>query len=96
MAKNAGEILIRARVTEKSAREADRGKGRVYTFDVARHANKAEIAEAVKTVYGVTPRKVSVVNVPRKRIISRGKPGVTAGHRKAMVYLKGDDKIEFA
>jgi large subunit ribosomal protein L23 len=94
--KNAGEILIRARITEKSAREADRAKGKVYTFEIAKRANKAEVAHAVKTLFGVTPKKVAVINIPRKKVISRGKPGMTAGYRKAMVYLTGDEKIEFA
>ena len=94
--KSAAEILIRARVTEKSARDSERTSGRVYTFEVAKKANKAEIAIAVKSLYGVTADKVRVINIPRKKVVSRGKPGMVAGFRKAMVYLKGDDKIEFA
>jgi large subunit ribosomal protein L23 len=94
--KNVGEILIRARITEKSARDADRTKGKVYTFEVGPCANKSEIAKAVKTLYSVTPKKVAVINIPRKKVVSRGKIGMTKGYRKAMVYLSGEEKIEFA
>jgi large subunit ribosomal protein L23 len=94
--KTAGEILIRTRVTEKSARDAEREKGKVFTFEVARNANKSEIAKAIKSVYGVTPKKVHVANILPKKVVSRGRPGMTAGYRKAMVYLGKDDKIEFA
>lgn len=48
--------IIRPIVTEKSshqARSSAKEHGGVYTFEVASHANKAEIRDAVEKIYGV-------------------------------------------
>lgn len=67
----------------------------VYTFDITADANKTEIKKAIFTLYKVKPVKVNVLPVPRKKIMSKGKVGVKSGGRKAFVYLKKEDKIEF-
>ena len=85
-------ILMRSRITEKSNMLT--GKG-VYCFHVGRDANKHEIRDAVKTLYGVTPITIRIVPVPGKKIMYRGRPGVSGGSKKAYVYLKKGDKIEF-
>ncbi len=88
---NAG-ILLRPRITEKATNEAAKN---VYTFDVATTANKKLIAEAMKDVYGVTPKDVKVVTIPKKHVVSRrGIHGYTKGGKKAYVYLKKGDTIE--
>jgi len=67
----------------------------VYTFDIAPSANKTEIKKAVWALYKVRPVKINVLSIPRKSIMSRGKMGTRGGGRKALVYLKAGDKIEF-
>jgi large subunit ribosomal protein L23 len=67
----------------------------VYTFDIAESANKTEIKKAVLALYKVRPVRVNVLSIPRKTIMSKGKVGVRGGGRKAIVYLKEGDKIEF-
>jgi large subunit ribosomal protein L23 len=80
------------RVTEKASMAAEQN---VYTFDISQPANKTEIKKAIFTLYKVHPVKVNVLNIPRKHIMSKGKAGVRGGGRKALVYLKKGDKIEF-
>lgn len=86
------KILVRPRVTEKTT---DLSKAGVYTFDVFARTNKILIKKAVEELYRVTVKKVSIANMPQKTRIVRGKRGARPGYKKAMVYLKEGDKIEF-
>jgi len=85
-------ILRRIRITEKATMLSE---NKVYTFEVQKRANKPEIIKAIKEIYNVEPIKVNIVNLPSKRVMSRGKRGVKSGVKKAMVYLKEGDSIEF-
>ncbi len=85
-------IIKNPRVTEKASFLQEQN---VYTFDVASSANKKEIEKAIFTLYKVHPTKINVLKVPVKNIVSRGKPGKRGGGKKALVYLKTGDKIEF-
>ncbi len=83
--------LVRPHITEKAAVLAEKG---TYIFQVAKNTNKIEIAKAVQSLYGVTPIRVNIINLPSTPVIVRGKAGVKAGVRKALVTLKKGDKIE--
>lgn len=85
-------VLLRPRITEKAT---VLGEQNVYTFDVAPRANKLTVAKAIVALYKVTPTKVRVIAVPRKKILVRGKWGMRGGGKKALVYLKKGEKIEF-
>ena len=87
-------ILTRPRITEKASALTERIEP-VYTFEVAAGAGKIAIARAIKEKYGVTPLKVNIVNLHRKKVVVRGKKGVTAGVKKALVYLAKGSKIDF-
>jgi large subunit ribosomal protein L23 len=87
------DVLVRPRITEKATDLVARSK--VYTFDVKPKATKSLISKAIKQIYKVTPVKVAVVSVPSKKIFVRGKWGRTVAGKKAYVYLKEGDKIEF-
>ncbi len=84
-------VLVRPHITEKAAILAEKG---TYVFQVAKNTNKIEIAKAVQALYGVDPIRVNIVNLPSTPVIVRGKAGVKAGVRKALVTLKKGDKIE--
>jgi large subunit ribosomal protein L23 len=84
-------ILIRPRITEKATIKSENS---VYTFEIAKSANKKEVAKAVKEIYKVTPVKVATVNIPQKRVIVRGKRGSKASYKKAYVYLAKGQKLE--
>ncbi|MDE1925056.1 MAG: 50S ribosomal protein L23 [Patescibacteria group bacterium] len=93
MQKHTGQILISPRITEKGAYLSERG---CYVFNVEKSATKKDIASAVRTIFKVTPRKVTVVPVPGKEVQTRGKNrvGHTASGKKAYVYLKKGETIE--
>lgn len=93
MKKHPSTILIEPRITEKGAYLSEKG---CYVFNVAPRANKIEIAQAVKDIFKVTPRKVAIVTVPRKQVFTRGtnRFGQTRGGKKAYVYLKKGETIE--
>lgn len=85
-------VLLRPRVTEKATMKAEEN---VYTFEISSRASKNDVAHAIKHEYGVLPVKINVVKLPRKSVFIRGKKGATAAVKKAYVYLKKGDKIEF-
>ena len=85
-------IIKNPRVTEKASNMNGQN---VFTFDIVKSANKTEIKKAVFALYKVRPVKVNVLSIPRKTIMSKGKVGARGGGRKAVVYLKKGDKIEF-
>lgn len=95
MNKHTGTIILAPRITEKGAYTAEKG---VYIFNVAKDANKMQVAQAISELYKVTPRMVRVVAIPRKVVVTRGtnRKGTTAGGKKAYVYLKKGDTIELA
>ncbi|HAS80719.1 MAG: 50S ribosomal protein L23 [Candidatus Nomurabacteria bacterium GW2011_GWE1_32_28] len=80
------------RVTEKASNVFEQN---IYTFNVDASANKKEIKKAIFSLYKVKPTKVNILPIPYKDIISKGKKGVRGGGKKAVVYLKKEDKIEF-
>lgn len=86
------QIIKNPRITEKASTALEQN---VYTFDIVKSANKTEIKKAVFALYKVRPVKVNVLSIPRKNIMSKGKLGMRGGGRKAFVYLKKGDKIEF-
>lgn len=85
------KLIKNPRVTEKASFVSEQN---VYTFNVEKNANKTEISKAIKALYKVTPVKINIVNIPKKKVVVRGKPGSRGGGKKAMVFLKKGDKIE--
>ncbi len=85
-------VIIAPRVAEKSALLSDKG---VYTFVVEKNATKVTVAHAIKNKYKVKPIKVNITNLPAKNVFVRGKWGRKGGVKKAVVFLKKGDKIEF-
>jgi len=90
---NLDNILLAPRVTEKASEKSMNSN--VYVFNVDQRATKKDISKAVSKTYKVSPLKISVVRIPRKQIFVRGKKGMRPGGKKAYVYLKKGDKIEF-
>ncbi len=90
MATNAYDIIKRPVISEQSMAEIDIKK---YVFEVAKDANKIEIAKAVEEIFGVKVAKVNTLNVRGKEKRTGRYP---AGHcpswKKAMVTLTPDSK----
>ena len=85
-------IIKNPRITEKASFGIEQN---VYTFDISNEANKTEIKKAIFSLYKVKPLRVNVLNIPKKNVMFKGKKGTKSGGRKAFVYLKKGDKIEF-
>ena len=89
----AHDIVIRPVITEKSMLGA---VNKVYTFEVAKSANKIEIAKACEEVFKVKVAKVNTISVRGKMKRMGRYSGYTASWKKAIVTLKADSKtIEF-
>lgn len=88
-------VIIKPRITEKAVRQNDQN---VYTFVVRKDANKHTVADAVKTLFKVTPVKVNIVNKSPRQFMSRskGRMQTQKGMKKAYVYLKKGDRIDLA
>ena len=88
-------LLLCPHVTEKASDLSEKG---VYAFEINKRANKMHVMMAVERLYKVRPIKVAVINEPTKYSKSPKTNRVVvkkAGGKKAMVYLKKGDKIEF-
>ncbi len=85
-------VLVSPRITEKGSDASANG---AYIFNVDPRSNKSDISKAIIEVYGVKPVKINTLTIKRKSVVIRGKKGMRAGGKKAVVYLKNGDKIEF-
>ncbi len=89
---DSGSVITNPRITEKAAYASDKN---VYTFDIAPRASKIEVVKAIQALYNVTPVKVNISAIPTKRVVRRNVLGQKGGGKKAYVFLKKGDKIEF-
>lgn len=85
--------IIRPRITEKATDLSH--KSNAYVFDVHQNATKPQVKKAISDIYKVKVVKVAMVHIPSKEVYVRGKKGRTNQGKKAYVYLKEGDKIEF-
>ena len=92
--KAAQDIIIRPVITERSMGGIAAGK---YTFEVAKDANKIEIAEAVEILFpGTKVASVNTMHVCGKQKRMGRNVGMTKSWKKAVVTIKADSKkIEF-
>jgi large subunit ribosomal protein L23 len=86
-------VLLRPRITEKATAKAL--NDHVYVFEVEQSATKHTIREAIMHFYKVKPVKIHVARTPAKTVLVRGKYGTRNAVKKAYVYLKKGDSIEF-
>lgn len=89
--KDPREVIIRPIITEHSYDMMDEN---VYTFEVAKDANKVEIGQAVEAIFDVKVLKVNTLNVKSKPKRVRYHMGDTRTWKKAMVTLAEGDTIE--
>lgn len=86
-------VLIGPRITEKAAYATDSA---VYTFNVAIGANKQQVKKAIERNYKVIPQKITMIRMKPQRTFIRGRVGTQKAYKKAMVFLKKGETIEFA
>ncbi|MDZ4170028.1 MAG: 50S ribosomal protein L23 [Coriobacteriia bacterium] len=85
------DVILRPIISEKSYDLIEQNR---YTFEVAKSANKTQIAQAVSDVFKVTVTNVNTMNVtgkPRRLRLAKGK---TRDWKKAVVTLKSGDTID--
>jgi len=89
------EVLKRPFLTEKATLMAEKG---IYTFEVIASANKLEIAESVKSRFGVEVDKVQTGWLPAKRKTQQTRKTLMKGEqparKKAIVHLKKGFSID--
>jgi large subunit ribosomal protein L23 len=90
---DARQVIIKPIVSEKSYGLLDNN---VYTFQVHTEANKVQIRQAIEEIFGVKVDRVNTLNREGKRKRNRRKMtfGKRASTKRAMVTLKGDDRID--
>lgn len=89
--KDPREVIIRPIISESTYM---RMEDNVYTFEVAKTANKVEIAQAVEAIFDVKVVKVNTANVKSKPKRVRFQAGSTRTWKKAMVTLAEGESIE--
>ena len=85
---------LQANASNPSVKKCDAPK---YVFIVDKNANKQEIAKAIEEIYGEAKLRViavNTINVKQKARRVRGRQGVKAGFKKAIVTLQSGDVIE--
>ena len=89
--KTSYDIIKRPIITEKSALLAEKA---VYTFEVAKDANKVEIKKAIEEIFGVKVVAIRTVNVHRKPKRMSRYEGFKAAYKKAIVRLEPGQTIK--
>ncbi|HOK50454.1 MAG: 50S ribosomal protein L23 [Bacteroidales bacterium] len=91
------EIIIKPIVTEKHTNQGE--KLNTYGFIVHKKANKIQIKEAIKELYGVTVTSVNTAIIGGKRKTRYTKRGFVEGrtntYKKAYVTVAEGEKIDF-
>ena len=86
--KSVAYIIVRPLITEKSM---DGVGNKVYTFEVQKSATKAEVANAVETMFKKTKVvKVNIINMKKKPKRYGVHFGYTGEWKKAVVTLSED------
>jgi large subunit ribosomal protein L23 len=90
------EVLIKPILSEKANKLQE--KRTIYSFRVARKANKLEIKKAVEDFYGVNVTDVHTLVVPSKAKSRMTKSGVISGrkpgYKKALITLAEGETID--
>jgi large subunit ribosomal protein L23 len=96
MSRSPSQVIYGPVISERSYALSEQGH---YTFKVAPHASKPEIAQALESHYEAQEIKVAAVNTinvrgKAKRLGQRGVPGRTPKWKKAIVTLAPGQKLE--
>ncbi len=83
-----GSLLLHPVITEKAMMLGE--ENNCYVFEVSQRANKISVKKAIEEIYNFTP-----VKVKGKRVRYGHSQGRTKNKKRALVFLKKGDKIEF-
>jgi large subunit ribosomal protein L23 len=85
-------VIIKPLVTEKSTHLQETRN--VYAFQVAQHANKHQIRDAIEAIYNVKVADVRTMNRKGKPRRTRFKVAKTSDWKRAIVTLEENSRIE--
>ncbi|MEO8635824.1 MAG: 50S ribosomal protein L23 [Gemmatimonadales bacterium] len=85
------DLIVRPVVTEKTSAAYQLRKE--YAFEVHPEANKHQIREALKQLFGVTAVAVRTMQMRRNAVVRGKTRGVTARWKKAIVVLKDGETL---
>jgi large subunit ribosomal protein L23 len=85
------DLIIEPILTEKSQGFQEMGK---YVFKVHSSANKKQIKKSIEEIFKVGVSSVNIIQKPSKNKVFKGKKGVRAGFKKAVVSIVGKQRIE--
>ncbi len=85
-------VIISPLISEKAAHLTENN---VYTFLVGRDATKHQIADSFEARFDKKPIRVTVSNIRPRVTFKKGREGHAVGYKKAMVFLKKGETIEF-
>lgn len=85
------QVIVRPLITEKATILAGERK---YAFEVASHANKSQIRDAVHHAFNVSVTKVNTLTVHGKRRRRGRLQSRTKSWKKAIVTLAEGDSIQ--
>ena len=89
------EVIRRPLITEKSNYQS--GKLNQYAFEVANHATKTLVKDAIETLFDVKVESVNIINSPAKRgrrARSRRLLVRRPGYKKAIVTLQTGQTLQ--
>ena len=84
------DVIIAPVITEKSAYAAENN---VYTFKVAKDANKTQIKLAVEAAFGVKVKSINTINTKPKAKRVGKHSGMTKTYKKAIITLANGEVI---
>ena len=87
------QVILKPLLTEKGMFQSE--EFNQYTFKINPLATKSDVKRAVEQLFEVKVDKVATQTRKGKPRRYRFKYGRTKGWKKAVVKLKGDDKIDF-
>ncbi len=85
------DVIVRPLVTEKAAVMASAGQ---YMFVVTNDANRVEIRDAVRALYGIVPTSVNIQRVRGKQVRFGQRIGSRVSWKKAIVTLPKGKTID--
>lgn len=85
-------IILSPHISEKATILTE--KNNEYVFRVLKNAKKAEIKQAVETLFNTSVKSVRIVNVKSKMKTFKGIEGRKKSWKKAYVTLPADQKID--
>lgn len=90
-------VLKKPRITEKATIVPE--VANAYVFEINPAATAGDVKSAIVDLYKVMPVRVNITKIATKEVIRRtrrkSKVGQKGGGKKAYVYLRKGDKIEF-